>query len=213
MGFNRASVGFENRQAGQGDVLQTGEYQATETTAGSSTLAISSIAAGVIRRTGPGGAYTDTTPTAQQIIDALGGGDGVAPGCAFRLVFQNAVAQAMTFAAGEGVLAGNNVNVAASAIRTYLITLQNTTQRQSYVASVTNGAATLSGLTNAQLDTLTVGMMAISAGNLSASTLINSINRATGVVTLSANAIATNAAANVVFSPVVKFEGLFAATA
>lgn len=210
MGLARASVGFEHRNAQGGDLIQTGELIATDTTATSTTLLAAALAAGILRRTGPSAGFTDTFPSAQSLLDALGGGDGVVPGVSFRFTYINGVAQAMTAAAGEGCVLGTNVNVAASAIRTYLVTFNNTTQRQQFVATTTSGQATVP-LSVDQAKLLSVGM-SVSGTGITAGSVINSINYGTGVVTLSANASGSGTNA-ITFSPTYTIAGLFAGTA
>lgn len=87
------------------------------------------IATGLIRRTGPTGAYADTTDTAVNIIAALKGNApnvDIVSGTTFRMILQNTVAFALTFAAGVGVVAGTGtLNVAASLVREYLWTILN----------------------------------------------------------------------------------------
>lgn len=204
------------RLAEAGDLLVTNERISTLTTAGSGTILAESIAAGIVRRTGPAAGYTDTFDSATNILTALSGSpnSGFDPkqGTSWRFTFINGVAQAMTAAAGEGIQLGTNVNVAASAIRTYLLTCLNDTQRQVFAANTTNVSPTIGGLTSAQCDLLTVGMMVSGAG-ITAGSLITAINRLAGTLTISNNASATATGVSLVFSPVVNISGLFAGTA
>lgn len=204
------------RLAEAGDLAVTNERIDTLTTAGAGTILAASIAAGILRRTGPGVGYTDTFDTATNILAALSGspqfGFDAKQGVSWRFTFINGVAQAMTAAAGEGIQLGTNVNVAASVIRTYLLTVLNDTPRQAYNVNTTNASPTVGGLTAAQLDTLSVGMMVSGAG-ITAGTLISAINRSAGTLTLSANASATATGVAQVYSPVINISGLFAGTA
>lgn len=132
-----------------GDLLAGGESISAGalTTVGSGTLTAAMIATGIIYRTGPVGGYTDTTDTATAIIAALAGNftqAEVVPGTTFRLRFINSVAQAMTFAAGTGVVAGTGtLNVAASLWREYLVTILNASQQQVFQMTGNNGSANL----------------------------------------------------------------------
>lgn len=204
------------RLAEAGDLIVTNERIDTLTTAGSGTVLAASIAAGILRRTGPAAGFTDTFDTASNILAALSGApqSGFDPkqGSSWRFTYINGVAQAMTAAAGEGIQLGTNVNVAASVIRTYLLTVLNDTVRQAFIANTVNASPTVGGLTAAQVDLLTVGMM-VSGTSITAGTLISGVNRLAGTITLSANATATNTGVSLVFSPVINISGLFAGTA
>ena len=116
-----------------GDLMIGGESISAGalTTVGAGTWLAAAIAAGIIRRTGPVGGYTDTTDTAANILTALAGNAqaaDLAPGSSFRLLFINTVAFAFTFAAGAGVTVGTGtLDVAASLWREYLVTILNPT--------------------------------------------------------------------------------------
>jgi len=200
------------RQALGGDLVHTGERIDTLTTVGAGTILAASIAAGILRRTGPVGGYTDTFDSATNIINALGGSGVPLQGCSWRFTFINGVAQAMTAAAGEGIVLGTNVNAAASIVRTYLLTVTNDTARQVFIVGTTNASPTVTGFTKAQLDLLSVGQM-VSGTGITAGTTISAINIAAGTITLSGNATATNASVALTFSPVINISGLGVMTA
>lgn len=85
-------------------------------TAGDGALTAAAIVGGLIMRTGPTGAYNDTTNTATQILAAM---DNPAVGDSFMFYIVNGVAHAGTMVAGAGVtLAGVTAN-AASKVRAY----------------------------------------------------------------------------------------------
>ncbi len=77
-------------------------------TAGSgTTLSAAALAGGVVQRSGPASAFTDTTDTAAHILMALAAPQRVV-GQSFETMVVNASAAVMTLAAGSGVsLAGN----------------------------------------------------------------------------------------------------------
>lgn len=212
-----------HRPSAPGDVFLSGEIIAPLTTAGAGTLTAALITSGIIRRTGPVGAYTDTTDTSTNILNALAGNTGnisnVMPGNTFRFLFLNSVAQAMTFAGGLGVIVGADVNVAASVNREYLVTVLNSTPQTLFGQDTTNASAALSfantGLSIqdqlARLDTIDVGMVVSGVGIPVNSTVIG-INFATRVITLSANATATANNVGITFLPSVRIEGLRAGT-
>lgn len=92
------------------------------TTAGAGTLTAASIVAGVIMRSGPTAAYTDTTDTATAILALL---DDPVVGDAWDFTHVNGVAFACTLVGGVGVtLAGVTAN-AASKVRKYRAAVTN----------------------------------------------------------------------------------------
>lgn len=113
-------------------------------TVGAGTWTAAAIANGLLRRTGPTGAYTDTTDTAANIIAAIKGNydtSNTLCGVAFELVVQNTVAYALTFAAGTGVVAGTGtLDIAASKVRKYLVTILNDQPVVTLNGTVTNGS-------------------------------------------------------------------------
>lgn len=91
-------------------------------TVGAGTLTAASIVNGLIMRTGPTTAYTDTTDTATAILALL---DGPAIGDSWEFTHVNGVAFACTLAAGADVtLAGTTAN-AASKVRRYHVEVTN----------------------------------------------------------------------------------------
>jgi hypothetical protein len=92
-------------------------------TAGAGTLTAAALVSGLIMRTGPTGAYTDTTATATEILAAM---TDPAVGDSFDFYHVNGVAQACTFAAGAGVTLAGTVNNAASKVRLYRATVTAT---------------------------------------------------------------------------------------
>jgi len=118
-------VGFDATVGGKGIVETAGVLdinlpgrgaKVAITTAGAGVLTAAGIVGGLIMRTGPGGAYDDTTDTAVAIIALL---DNPAIGDSFEFTIVNGVAFAGTMLAGVGVtLAGVTAN-AASKVRRY----------------------------------------------------------------------------------------------
>ena len=208
--------GGMQRQILSGDVVGGTEILSSQTTAGSGTLTAALLTSGIINRTGPGAGYTDTTDTAQNIINALVAGynynanaglsTGVAvqSGTTFRLRYINTVAFAMTLAAGSGVTITANGNVNVSSVKDYLLTVVNGTPTQIYAVNQVNASAVITGMTQAQTAALSVGMV-VTGTSLSGS--IISIQQGVGV-TLSANASATLNLNTATFSPAVSIVGL-----
>lgn len=214
LGIQRIVDGGLERPISVGDIPASGMTNNALTTAGSGTLTAAIIAGGLINRTGPAGGFTDTTDTAEAILRALSGNSAFRPplGVGFRLMYINGVAQAMTFANGRGVTNTGVVNVAASAIREFYVSVVNNTPEVSYVGNVTNADPNITGLTAAQVAVLTPGMM-ITGTSVTVGTTIQSINYISGNVVMSANATGTTPNNALTFSPVVNVRGIGALTA
>jgi hypothetical protein len=205
----------------QGDVIGGAETMGALTTAGAGTLTAALLAGGFIKRTGPAGGFTDTTDSAQNIINQLisgvfigsgsliggqGGNAGVQPGTTWRLRYINTVAFAMTLAAGTGVTIVANGNVNASSVKDYLLTVTNGTPTQVFAATQVTGTAVITGLNQAQTNQLTVGM-AVTGTNVAANSVIVSIQPGVGV-TLNNNVTASLTLNALTFSPTVTIEGI-----
>lgn len=202
--------GALQRQVSQGDLVCGGEViNGALTTVGAGTILGAMFATGILSRTGPTGAYTDTTDTAANIIAALFGGignTGVQPGTTFRLTYINTVAFAMTLAAGTGVTLGSNVNCAASSVKDYLVTVTNGTPTSVQVANTTNASAVVTGMSQAATAAVSPGMLVTGAG-IPASTTVLSVQSGVGI-TLSANATATASNVALTFSPTLTINSL-----
>lgn len=214
--------GIPARQAGPGDILASGEVLGALATVGAGTWTGALIAGGIIRRTGPVGGYTDTTDTAQNILTSLGGNDfaaNVLPGTSFRFMFLNTVAQAMTFAAGRGVVAGLGVlNGTASLVREYLLRVLNSSPEVTTTVGTTNASAIVTLDTPLAAGTITPGML-VTAANVTAGTKVAGVTYGRTStrdntdkicsITLDANATGTVASGtSAIFSPVVEINGL-----
>jgi len=220
------SDGGLTRELAQGDVAAVGDFSTGISTAGAGTLIAAAIAGGIIARTGPGAGFIDTFDSADNILKALGGnyqtptiaglqpsyGGGVKPGIAFRFIYQNQVAYAMTAAsaASSGVILGTNVNVAASLVRVYQCTVNNATPAQVISGTTVNSSAVITGMTAAQTAVLSPGMSAYGSG-VAASALILSVQSGVGI-TLTSNATAS-ATVSLTFTPTITIVGLFSTTA
>lgn len=222
------------RTIAPGDILGGGEAITAGklVTIGAGTILGAAIASGIITRTGPTAGYTDTTDTANNILQALAGAANAPPalpGSTFRMLFINTVAFAMTLAAGRGVVLGTNganvVNCAASLVREYLLTILNNTPEVSLNANTVNNSPTVTFVlppnmlslpmgqaSNTQGLTITPGMSVTGTGVAAATTVIGITQGQGGIVgvTLSANATATSAVGGVslTFSPTIEIDGL-----
>lgn len=92
-------------------------------TAGNGTLTAAAITGGLITRTGPVAAYTDTIDTAAAIAAALG---GFQAGQAFQVQIKNATAFVETVAAGAGITLPGSVLVPPFSVAAYLGTVGGT---------------------------------------------------------------------------------------
>lgn len=231
--------GLFDRPVMPGDLLAEGGSDSALTTAGAGTWLAQAIATGYIVRTGPAAGYVDTTDLGSNIIQALAGAFNYNPlspdptkpwaaapnidsilGLAFRFMFINTVAFAMTFAAGAtGVTAGtggsNVLNCAASLVREYRVTVRNTTNLQVLNCNTTNASAAVTFGTPASqpVGVITPGMLVTGTG-MAAGAFVLGVTHGQGVLTgltLSANATATGNA-NLTFSPEVKFDGIRSST-
>lgn len=223
-----------------GDIVLSGESLTPGllATAGAGVLTGAAIASGLITRSNGGGAaFADTTDTSTNILLALAGnspGAIIAPGSTFRLRYINKVAFLMTFTAGVGVIAGTGgsgvLNVAASLVRDYLVTILNATPAVTLQSNTTNANAVVtfvfpSGMTawplgsqgNPQGITVTPGMTVSGTGITAGTTVLGVTYGQGGItgVTLSANATATSVAGGtpLTFLPTVQFDGLASMTA
>lgn len=199
--------GISTRQATAGDVLGGGELLGSSglATAGAGTITAAILATGFCIRTGPTGAYTDTTDTATAIIAAM---PGVSAGDTFRFRHVNTVAYAMTLAAGTGVTLGTApaTTIAASGFKDYLVTVTNATPASVVTCSITNASKVITGMTLAQTNAISVGQSVTGTG-AGSSAVVTSIQPGIGV-NVSVNSSATNATASFTFSPAVRIDAI-----
>jgi len=93
------------------------------------TATAAAVAGGILNRTGsPGGAVTETTPTAAQIISALPRSRVTDGTYQFRFRYiNNAMGQTATWTAGTGVTVTGTATIATSAWRDFLVTVDSAT--------------------------------------------------------------------------------------
>ena len=214
-----------------GDTIFAGEVPNFVATVGDGTWPAAAIVGGILQRTGPVGAYADTTDTAANILAALTGAGNaadIAPGLTWRFMVRNTVAQANTVALGVGVHAGTmgtSPNIAASLVREYLFTVLNSTPPVNLVSNTTNGSATVTftlptGTTGLSMGpsvpatVLTPGMT-ISGTGVTAGTRILSVTQGAGGITgvvMDANATATNSNVSLNFGPTFSMDSLRSST-
>jgi hypothetical protein len=114
-------AGYESKELNAVLPIQPGAKAKTAlATVGAGAITAAMLVSGLLMRTGPTGAYADTTDTATQILAAL---DSPAVGDSWDFFHVNGVAYICTFTAGAGVtLEGVTAN-AASKVRMYRITI------------------------------------------------------------------------------------------
>jgi hypothetical protein len=214
-----------------GDIAMQGEqfFPGGLTTAGAGTVTGAMIAAGLLRRTGPGAGFTDTFDTATNILAALGflpatGGTNtqfgagltdVGPGSTFRFRYILGVAQVMTFNATvpEGLvyaIANTSMGLAGVAgnWREYLLTINNVTPRQS-LSVISNTSTTTQFSSPQPVGTVTPGMW-LSGSNVTSGTLVTGVIHGQGVITgFTTSAASTGSATQAwVFSPTITVDSV-----
>lgn len=211
MAQNRAHIdrgGNDVQKQGPGDMTMDQKKVYVIAGAGAQAIPAEAVLAGIISRTGPVAGFADTFPTAAALLAAcpqLGVGD------AFEFLYINTVAQVLTPGASAGVTLVN-AGVAASAVRRFMVTVLADGVASVESAATTNGSNAVT-LTNPR-DTrnLRPGMLVTGTGVPGGAT-VAAVNQTTGVVTLSANATATNGVVALTFTPSIEIRGLYSATA
>lgn len=135
------------------------------TTVGNGVLTGAAIAGGIITRTGPVGAYTDTTDTAANIVAAI---PGATVGMAFPLTIKNGAAFAETLAAGAGVTMSASPIIPANSVGTYLVTLTSLTA----VTFTHIDTVLLAGVTPAQFSTAALAAGTLAAGLITGAAMV-----------------------------------------
>lgn len=181
------------------------------TTVGNGTLSASGIVGGLITRSGPVAAFSDTTDTAVAIVAALAAYVATE---SFYLRIKNTTAFSETITAGAGVTLTGAVIVPANSVGTYLVTINSATavtllhvetvMRSTRILEVTTalttvgagtitaagiagGVTTRSGSTSAFTDTTDTGDAIIAAmpnGNIGASFEYTYINNTVAPATI-----------------------------
>lgn len=162
------------------------------------TITVASIIAGIVNRTGTTGATADTLPTVDSLISALPEltrGDSIA----FQIRMANAHANTVTV--GTGMTAVGTVNILASNIREYLLTLTSAPKNTSIqVGTTTNASAVISNLSAAAIAAVGVGM-AVTGTGVGAGAKVIAVNSVNNTVTLSAASTATANNIALTFTP------------
>lgn len=209
--LNRArfSAGANDvRDQQPGDVLMSQLNYEANTTAGDSTLTVSSLLNGIINRSGPGGAYTDTLPTIDQLLAAA---PNLTVGDSFTFLHRNTVAQACTLAIGTGWTLGSNTAIAASLVREYLVKIGSHKPTHIFVCTITNANKVLTNVPATSIRRLMPGM-AVTGTGIGASAKIVAVNEDAGTVTVDVNSSASADNIAVTATPTATIEGVRSTT-
>lgn len=161
-------------------------------------ITVAAILGGIVNRTGSTGATADSLPTVTSILAAL---PELNRGDSFMFSIRMPDANAITLTAGTGMTAVGTINVAASNIRSYLLTLTSDNKQTSVqVGSTTNASKVLSNLSQTELDGVGIGM-AVTGTGVGASAKVVAINRNAGTVTVDVDSTATADNIALTFTP------------
>lgn len=95
------------------------------TTVGAGTLTSAALVGGAITRSGPTGAFADTTATAAQLNTTLG--SGAAIGTSWFVEYKNTTAFSATIGGGTGVTMSGRLVIPANSVGMYLLTKNGAT--------------------------------------------------------------------------------------
>lgn len=161
-------------------------------------ITVAAIIAGIVNRTGTTGATADTLPTVDSLISAI---PGLTRGDSFGFQIRMANAHANTVTVGTGMTAVGTVNILASNIREYLLTLTSAPKNTSIqVGTTTNTSAVISNLSNDAIQAIGIGM-AVTGTGIGAGAKVIAVNAVNNTVTLSAASTATANNIAITFTP------------
>lgn len=147
-------------------------------TVGNGTLTAAALVGGVINRTGPVAAFTDTTATAALIYAQAGSVTG-----SFYTMIRNTTAFVQTLSAGVGVTLPANVIIPANSVGTYLVTIA------SAVATTFTQIETVP-ITSETLEVVTA-LSTVGAGTITAAGIAGKITARSGPVAAFTDTTAT----------------------
>jgi len=203
--------GLQQPSTGGNPLLSQKAFGPDLATNGAGVWTIAHLSAGIFNRTTVGAGYADTTPSADEIIAAM-----VDPqvGDSFEVIFRNTIAQAMTMAAGTGVVLGTSVDTAASLARTYLFTVLSNKRSAIVVASTTNASKILSNVRDDDIARVMPGMGVTGTGIGASAVVVGAalgVTTNAGTITVDVNSTATADNIAVTFTPQVNVRGISAA--
>lgn len=178
-------------------------------TVGNATLTVANFVGGIINRTGPVGGFTDTWPDADQFIAAM---DNPMKGDSWMTVYRNGVAQAMTFAAGTGIISGiGTLSCAASSTKLYLHTILSVKRTKIIVGTNDGVGPILTGFSNADIANVEQGMGISGTGIPALATVLGATPSDTAggaTITISANTTSANVNTAFTFFPRIQVDAL-----
>lgn len=158
------------------------------TTVGNGTLTGAALTGGVVTRTGPTGAYTDTTATAAQIVAAIG---SPFVGQSFFVHIKNGVAFVETLTAGSGVtITGVSSIIPGNSVGVFLLTLTS-------LSAVSMLHIQTTALTNNTPTAITT-LSTVGAGTILAAGIAGGITSRTGSQSGTPFTDTTDTAANII---------------
>lgn len=162
-------------------------------------ITVAAIIGGIVNRTGSTGATADSLPTVTALLAAL---PDLNRGDSFEFSIRMPDANAITLTVGTGMTAVGTMNVAASNIRDYLVTLTSDNKVTTIQVGSTSTASAaekrlLRNLSPAELDNVGIGM-AVTGTGVGASAKVIAINRDAQTVTVDVDSTAT--ADNIAFT-------------
>lgn len=168
-------------------------------------VTVASIIAGIVNRTGSTGATADTMPTVTSLLAAL---PDLSRGDSFNFFIRMPDANAITLTAGTGMTAVGTINVLASNIREYLLTLTSDNKATRVVsATTTNTTLVLTNISATDLANIGVGM-AVTGTGIGASAKVTAVNYTAGSVSVSVASTATADSISVTFTPQMDLMGV-----
>jgi hypothetical protein len=121
---NTTKIGNSQNVCTLSGILRAKQVFNANTTAGAATYTAAQFASSVIERSGPGGNFSDTTPTAAALVALVGGAE---PGTSYDLLIRNLTAFTLTMLAGSGITLGGTTTCAGGRARLYKIQFGNVT--------------------------------------------------------------------------------------
>lgn len=135
------------------------------TTVGNGVLTAAALVGGEITRSGPVGAFTDTTDTAVAIVAV----PGVIAGSSFNILIKNTTAFLQTISAGVGVTLPNTVIIPAFSVANYVATVNSATAVSLVHIDTTPISVGANSTAPSAVALATVGAGVITAASVSAS--------------------------------------------
>ena len=168
-------------------------------------ITLAAIIAGIVNRTGTTANTADTLPTVTSICAAL---PSLVRGDSFAFSIRMANAHTNTLTLGTGMTAVGTVNIVASNIRDYLLTLTSD-NKQTVIIPCSTSTVTprvLTGFTAAQIASIGIGM-AVTGTGIGASAKVVAINLSNLSVTVDVDSTATADNIAVTFTPQMNLFG------